>query len=113
MITFSIGGAQAVGTTDAAGRATATIPLASIPGPYQLTASFAGDANLLPSGDSHPFSIAKQTTTTTLTGPAGGGATIGTDSGVVATLKDGAGAPIPFKTVWLSCPGRRPRHAQS
>ena len=101
-VTFSIGGAQAVGVTNASGVANATVPLTSVPGGYLLSAGFAGDATLLPSGDSHPFTITKLGTTLTLSGPAS--VPTGTPSGVVATLNAGT-APIAFKTVWFVLTG--------
>ena len=101
-VTFSIGGAQAVGVTNGSGVASASVPLTSVPGGYLLSAGFAGDATLLPSGDSHPFTITKLGTTLTLSGPAS--VPTGTPSGVVATLNAGT-APIAFKTVWFVLTG--------
>ena len=102
-ITFSIGSAQAVGATDVDGVAHASIPLGSVPGTgYLLSAGFAGDATLLPSGDSHAFSITKTPTTLTLSGPTS--VQIRTPSGVIATLKAGA-TPVAFKTVWFVLTG--------
>ena len=45
----AIGGAARVGTTDAAGSVTVKVPLVSVPGSYQIVASFGGDTNYLPS----------------------------------------------------------------
>jgi hypothetical protein len=103
-ITFQVGSDQIVATTDGSGHASANLPITSVPGAgYQLSASFAGDSSYQPSGDTRAFTIAKQNTSTTLSGPAN--AQVGTPSGIVATLKDSSGAPIQFKTIWYVTTG--------
>ena len=42
-VTFSLGSVSATGTTNAVGRATATLPLQDAVGAYTLSASYAGD----------------------------------------------------------------------
>jgi len=59
-VTFVLGSQSAVGTTDAAGLASASFKLAQKPGSYPLSATFAaGDAKYGPSADAGTFVIGK------------------------------------------------------
>jgi len=51
-VIVGIGGAARAGMTDANGKVTVKVPLVSVPGTYQVVASFGGDANYLPSSAS-------------------------------------------------------------
>ncbi len=102
-VTFTIGvGDTCSATTDGSGHAACTIVPTQPAGTVPVVASFAGDANYLPASDSKPFTITKEETTTTYTGPtvilAGG-------SGVTLTgllLEDGNPAvPIAGRTLTL------------
>jgi hypothetical protein len=106
-VTIAIGGSAAVGTTGADGRVTLHVPLVTAPGSHQLVASFGGDATLLPSSDSEPFSIAKAPASlsafTQLPVVTGGGAT-----GIVSTLTAAVGGkqqPLLQLTVTYSLVG--------
>jgi hypothetical protein len=62
-ISFVLGTQSCTATTDATGRAACTIFLNQVPGPYTVTASFAGTGLFLPSSASAPFTITKEETT--------------------------------------------------
>ena len=111
-VVFSIGSVVRSATTDSAGKATAQVPLTVSPGVQQLTANFAGDATTLPSGDAREFTISKASTTLTLSvvpAPASGmvpEVLLGADSGITATLSEGAGAvPLAYRTVFFVLSG--------
>lgn len=55
--------------TDASGNASCPITPTEAAGGYTITADFAGDANYLPSHDTKPFTVKKEETTATYTGP--------------------------------------------
>jgi hypothetical protein len=107
-IVFTLGTVTRTAVTSPSGVAAVSIPLTSAPGPYTLTAAFPGEATLLASSDAANFTIAKQATTLTLA-PPNSSVNLGLDSGVVATLVDGNGAPLSFRTVFfvLSGPASR------
>jgi len=66
LVTIAVGSSAGNGTTDANGSVTVKVPMLANPGTYALTASFAGDATLLPSLVSVPFTISKAHTTLSL-----------------------------------------------
>ena len=70
-ITFSVGTQNCSGVTNAAGVASCSPPiiLNQVPGPYTVTASFAASGNYAASSASAAFTITKEETTTTYTGP--------------------------------------------
>jgi len=78
LVTITAGSGAANGTTDANGSVTVKVPMLANPGTYALTASFAGDATLLPSTVSVPFTIYKAPTTLAL---------LTTGTGAVLTAK--------------------------
>ncbi|MDT4922332.1 MAG: large repetitive protein [Pseudonocardiales bacterium] len=95
LITFDLGGTSATASTDASGVATATLPLNALPGSYNLTASFDGDATYASAASAPaPFSIGKQGTSLTIVPGSGAG------NGVTATLK-ADGSAVPEKTVFI------------
>jgi hypothetical protein len=67
-ITFTIGTQTCTGVTNAAGAASCTLTLNQVPGPYTLTASFAGSGNFQASSASVPFTITREETTLSYTG---------------------------------------------
>lgn len=67
-IDFTLGTQGCTATTDSTGRAACTVFLNQIPGPYTVTASFAGNGLFLPSSTSVPFTITKEQTTLDYTG---------------------------------------------
>ena len=84
-------------TTNALGEAGCSITPTLVPGPYAITASFAGDADYLPSGEEVPFTLEKEPTTTRITSPGailegGSGATL---SGTL--VADGTTETIPIE----------------
>ena len=88
--------------TDALGEAGCSITPTLVPGPYTITASFAGNADYLASSSGGvPFALEKEQTTTTITSPdvileGGSGATL---SGTL--LEDGT-TPIEGRTLTLT-----------
>jgi hypothetical protein len=67
-ITFTIGAQSCTGITDAGGAASCDLTLDQVPGPYTVTASFAGDGLLQASNASSPFTITREETTLDYTG---------------------------------------------
>jgi len=55
--------------TDFTGSASCTLTLTQVPGSYTVTATFAGDSVYAPSSASAPFTITREETTLTYTGP--------------------------------------------
>jgi PKD repeat protein len=68
-LTFSVGSQSCAGVTDGTGFASCQLTLNQIPGAYTVTASFAGDSVYAPSSDTAPFTITREETTLTYTGP--------------------------------------------
>ena len=67
-ITFTIGAQSCTGITDATGAASCNLTLNQVPGPYTVTATFAGAGLFQPSSSSAPFTITKEETTLSYTG---------------------------------------------
>jgi len=99
-ITFSVGTQNCSGVTNASGAASCSLTLNQVPGPYAVTASFAGSGNYQASSASTPFSITKEETATTYTGP-----TV-IANGVVTTfsalLKEDGVVPISGRTITIT-----------
>lgn len=97
-VDFGLNGSETcTGTTNAGGVAACSITPGEAAGSYPLTATFAGDAADLPASASSGFTVTREETTLTYTGPtkaANGGAL--TLSGV---LKEDGTAPISGRTV--------------
>jgi Bacterial Ig-like domain (group 3) len=71
-VTFQLGSAPSdscSAMTDAAGRASCTITPTQVPGPYTITASFAGDSTYKPAEGAHAFTILREETTLSYDGP--------------------------------------------
>jgi hypothetical protein len=68
-ITFTIGAQSCMASTNGSGDASCSITLSQIPGPYTVSASFAGDTVYAASSDSKAFIITKEETTLIYTGP--------------------------------------------
>lgn len=68
-LTLSVGTDSCSDTTDAAGVAECDTALTQVPGAYTAKAEYAGSAQYSPSSDSAPFTINKETTVLTYTGP--------------------------------------------
>ncbi len=66
---FTLGTQGCAGTTDMFGVATCGVTLNQIPGPYTVSASFPGDIDFQAASTSAAFTITKEETTTTYTGP--------------------------------------------
>ena len=99
-ITFNFGGATRSVATVAGGHASTSFPLSASPGTYTLSASYLGDAsNAASSTAPASFTIDKLATSVVLTGPVSGRA--GTDTGIVATLKDANNDPIGLRTLYF------------
>jgi hypothetical protein len=67
-ITFTIGTQSCTGITDATGAASCNLTLNQVPGPYTVTANFAGSGLFQASNTSAPFTITKEETTLSYTG---------------------------------------------
>ncbi len=102
-VVFDLGTQTQSGTTDGSGVATATIVVGQTPGAVPINATFFGDATYIPSIDKQTFTITKEETTTTYTGPT---VILQGSSGVTLKaqlLEDGSTAPVPFgQTITLS-----------
>ncbi len=100
---FSLGTQAVDATTLASGVASATVVVTQTPGPVPLAASFSGDGTYLPSTDSKTFTITREQTTTTYTGPT---VILQGASGVTLEaklLEDGTTPPFPSgQTLTLS-----------
>jgi PKD repeat protein len=68
-ISFTLGAQSCSGVTDVSGAASCTLTLNQVPGPYTVTASFAGDSVYGDSTDSAAFTLTKEETTLSYTGP--------------------------------------------
>jgi PKD repeat protein len=105
-ITFTLGSESCSATTDLTGSASCDVVLTQIPGAYTVTAAFAGDTVYGPSSDSAPFTITKEETTITYTGP-----TVilsgGTMNVTATLLEDGSVPPSPAgQTVTFALDGQ-------
>jgi DNA-binding beta-propeller fold protein YncE len=69
-ITFTLGTQSCAGTTDAFGVAACGITLNQVPGSYTVKASFAGSGSQQAAADSAAFTITREETATSYTGPA-------------------------------------------
>ena len=67
-ITFTIGAQSCTAITDATGAASCTLTLNQVPGPYTVTATFAGAGLFQPSSASTAFTITREETTLSYTG---------------------------------------------
>jgi hypothetical protein len=67
-ITFTIGTQSCTGITDATGAASCDLTLNQVPGPYTVTATFAGAGLFQPSSASTAFTITREETTLNYTG---------------------------------------------
>src|SRR5439155_25959156 len=68
-LSFTLGAQSCSGVTDAFGFASCDVLLNQVPGAYTVTASFAGDSVYAPSSDTTDFSLTREETTLTYTGP--------------------------------------------
>jgi len=94
-VTFTLGTQTASAVTDGAGKASTSIVITQTPGTVSVKADFAGDATYVPSDDTETFTITKEQTTTTYTGPT---VILQGASGVTLAaqlLEDGTTAPVP------------------
>jgi hypothetical protein len=99
-ITFTIGTQSCTGVTNTAGAASCTLTLNQIPGPYTVTASFTGAGLFQASSASAPFTITREETATTYTGP-----TVianGVNTTFSAELKEDGVVPISGRTISIT-----------
>ena len=97
-VLFDIGGQQVGATTDANGRATATITPAVAPGTTTLSASYRGESTFLASTVSSPITISKVGTTLALSPPTTT-VNLGQPTAIEATLRDSSGRPLGGKQI--------------
>jgi hypothetical protein len=100
VVTFGLGQQLRAAVTDSNGRATVTLPLISIHGQYQLSASFEGNSDYASSSDATPFEITKQPTNIVLQIESLPG-----QSSVLATLSDVAGRRLIEQSIFLIISG--------
>ena len=68
-LTLSVGTDSCTGVTNGSGVATCTVSLTQVPGPYTATAAFTATGQYAASSGTAPFTINKETTVLTYTGP--------------------------------------------
>ncbi len=100
-VVFGLGPQTRQAFTDGAGRATVTLQLLGLPGPYDARASFGGNATYIPSSATSPFTITKQGTALTLDPTSASVPRNAPTTGIVATLTDAAGRPLGQRTVFF------------
>jgi hypothetical protein len=100
LVTLDIGGQQASGMTDSAGKATLTLKLVIRPGSYTAQANFRGNPAYLGSNDASAFAVNKDGTTLTVTP---GSATVSTNQPTpfVAVVRDSSGRALGGKSVFF------------
>ncbi len=99
-ITFTLGTQSCAGTTGASGVAACSITLNQVPGPYTVSASFVGSANQQASSASTGFTITREETATTYTGP-----TVianGANTTFSAVLKEDGAVAIAGRTITIT-----------
>ncbi|MEZ5596541.1 MAG: hypothetical protein R3E84_09140 [Pseudomonadales bacterium] len=107
-VLFNLGGVTRSATTNAAGVATAELPLKLPAGDYALVASFAGKplAGLAASSTDRPFLVLKTPTSLSVSNGSQSVAIDGIRSGVTATLTAGADhVPLQQRTVYFTITG--------
>jgi WD40 repeat protein len=99
-ITFTLGTQSCAGTTGASGVAACSITLNQVPGPYTVSASFVGSANQQASSASTGFTITREETATTYTGP-----TVianGANTTFSAVLKEDGAVAVAGRTITIT-----------
>jgi hypothetical protein len=107
-VVISVGGSTRLATTNAAGLATASVPLVSLPGATSLTAAFGGDDGYAGSGASAPFTIAKAPSSLSALPSQLAVVTAGGQTGIVTTLTatlGDAAQPLLQQTVTFTLTG--------
>jgi O-glycosyl hydrolase len=103
-VTFALGSGSGTqtctGTTDSSGSASCALTPNQAAGPATLTASFAGTNDLLPSSTSVPFTITREETTVSYTGP--GRVANGVPANLSGVLKEDGTAPIAGRAASIS-----------
>lgn len=99
-IDFAMGTQTCSGVTDATGSASCSFVINQVMGTYPLTADYAGDATHLPSSFTGTYTVNKEDTTTTYTGPTllANGSTVT----LSATLLEDGTTPIAGEIVMLT-----------
>jgi hypothetical protein len=102
-VLFSVGGSARVGITNASGMASVDLPLNSVPGDYDIAASYRGSAAaaLHPATTNQPFTIDKAPTLLSIT-PAPGPVLAGEATGLTATLSVIGGGPLNERSVYFT-----------
>jgi hypothetical protein len=99
-ITFTLGIQSCAGTTGASGVAACSITLNQVPGSYTVNASFAGSGNQQASSDSTAFTITREETASTYTGPTA--ITNGANTAFSAVLQEDGIAAIAGRTIMIT-----------
>jgi PKD repeat protein len=92
---FTIGTQSCSAFTDGSGAASCSLVLNQVPGAYSVTAAFAGDSVYAPSSATQPFSITREETTLTYTGPTVIVANASSLTASATLLEDGSVPPSP------------------
>jgi M6 family metalloprotease-like protein len=101
-VTFTLGaGDTCTATTNGSGIATCSITVTKQPGPSTMASAFGPDTDYVSSSDSTPFTVTKEQTTTTYTGPT---VILQGASGVTLSgkLVEDDGTPVAGRTLTLS-----------
>ena len=99
-VSLDIGGQKAFATTNDNGEATIDLTLVVPPGNYTAQASFRGNADYLGSNDVNPFTVAKDTTTLTVT-PISVSVFANQPTPFVAVVRDSSGRALGGKSVFF------------
>jgi CSLREA domain-containing protein len=100
LVTVNIGGQQASGITDSAGKVTLSLTLVVRPGAYTAEVRFAGNADYLGSNDTSDFMVQKDSTTLTVT-PASASIFTNQPTPFVAVVRDSSGRALGGKSVFF------------
>jgi hypothetical protein len=110
LVTLQLGSQQALGTTDANGNATITLPLNQLPGAYTVVATFAGagvqgTTYTASSSSASAFTITPAPTTLVLAPTSGVSVPIGATIPITATLADNNGAGVVQRSIVFTISG--------
>jgi hypothetical protein len=100
-VRFTLGGLTRTATTDANGRASVSVPLSLLPGSYRVGVSYAGGDDISTATAIAETAILITSLATELTISPAATITPGSDTTIVATLRDENGAPIFGASIYL------------
>ncbi|MBV8480950.1 MAG: Ig-like domain repeat protein, partial [Actinobacteria bacterium] len=98
-VTLSLPDESCSATTDSHGNASCPVTVLETPGPYTLTASFAGAGNYAAATGTAPFTVSSRNSATTVNSAT---VSYGSPLTLTTTLTDGVGNPLANETVSLA-----------